>query len=269
MIHSRVWARLAAVSQLLVSGWACAQFSAGISPPRFEIGLQPGATERKVVELVNPGDAPAPFKVYTNDWTIQEDGQIRFFDELQEGSCRPWVAIERKSFELPPGAKIRFRFEVTPPPQWDGRECRFMLFFEGEKTASAGAIAANGRLGVVVYVRPRDATLSAQVLESRPIEQDGHRLAALMVRNPGQVTVRVSGMLQGRDVAGKRWYLNVSGVPVLPGQTRAVLLQPVDPMNPSESVPSNWSGELDVQGELRLSETDRTVLPVALKIKAP
>ena len=90
-------------------------FAALVAPPRFELKAKPGERLREVIEITNGGAQPAKYRFRTADWTLGADGQIAIFDDLQPKSCRPWVAIERSSAEVPSGGRLRYRFEVTPP----------------------------------------------------------------------------------------------------------------------------------------------------------
>src|SRR3979490_1390837 len=70
-------------------------FAAVVSPPRFELATQPGKSLRSVIEVSNRSTAPARYLVHTADWTFSPDFSVSFHDDLQSGSCRPWVAVQR------------------------------------------------------------------------------------------------------------------------------------------------------------------------------
>lgn len=251
----------------LASPIAQAQFSAGISPARIELAIKAGELERKVIQIVNPTSAPAKFKVYTSDWRVDESGKLVIYDDLQPDSCRPWFALERKSFALPPGGTIRYRFEVQPPANWSGTECRVMVFFEGDDAPAAGGpIAAGGRLGVAVYLRPQGTVLSAQIVGVQKVNIKGKSRSAVLVKNTGTATVRLSGNFLATEKSGKKWFLAISGSSVFPGRTQAIPMVAVDPLSPTTEIDSDWSETLHVTGELRLSEIDKTVMPVDVNL---
>ena len=75
---------------------ARAQFSLAVSPPRFELSVKPGEQVREVIELTHSDVRAGAYKLKTADWTLRPDGSVDFSDELLPGSCRPWVAIERR-----------------------------------------------------------------------------------------------------------------------------------------------------------------------------
>ena len=90
-------------------------FAAYISPPRFELQPVPGETLRQVVEIQHVGREKGNYRIYTNDWVFNADNSVTFSDALAADSCRPWVAIERRELAIEPGARYRYRFEITPP----------------------------------------------------------------------------------------------------------------------------------------------------------
>src|SRR5271165_3912616 len=77
-------------------------FAALVSPPRFELATKPGKTLRGIIEVSNRSTSPGHYLVHTADWTMTKDFTVTFHDELQPGSCRPWVAIERPDVVVPP-----------------------------------------------------------------------------------------------------------------------------------------------------------------------
>ena len=82
-------------------------FGASISPPRFELQVKAGQTQREVIEIQHIGIQNGSFRVYTNDWTFQADGSLAFSNDLAEGSCRPWVAVERRDLTITSNARYR------------------------------------------------------------------------------------------------------------------------------------------------------------------
>src|SRR5258708_39215658 len=81
-------------------------FAALGSPPRFELAAQPGKILRSVVEGGNRSTAPARYLIHTADWTFSPDFSVNFHDDLQPGSCRPQVALERPEAVVPRGGTL-------------------------------------------------------------------------------------------------------------------------------------------------------------------
>lgn len=203
--------------------------SAYAAPPRFEVSGPAGETRRHVFELQHMGREPGRFRIYTNDWEMQADHSVKFSDTLNPDSCRPWVALERRELTLGPGAKHRFRFEVTPPAGTPSRECRFAIMVEGAepgKVQQGGlSFSVSGRIAVIVYVAVGDVKPRLVIRGHAVRDRDGERLPALVIENTGDAHGRVEGFLTGKDAAGKEFELAPEDVPVLPGRTREVALR--------------------------------------------
>lgn len=203
-------------------------FSALASPPRFELTGAAGSRSRNVLEITNAGVQPAKYRVRTADWILAPDASVTFYDTLQPGSCRPWVAIERSELTIPGGARARFRFEVAPPPEATPGECRFALLIEGDEPAvtsgDAFRIPVRGRLGVIVYVAVGDAEPKLELVKVGVDVIGDRRVPTVWVRNTGNAHGRLAGYLTGTDAKGRELEFAPSSFPVLPGETRALAL---------------------------------------------
>ncbi len=238
-------------------------FAAYISPPRFELRAQPGQRLREVLEIQHVGQQKGGYRLYTNDWTLGPDNAVTFSNELAPDSCRPWVAIERRELTLEPGARYRYRFEINPPADTPPRECRFALMVEGLDPARVqGAVSfpVSGRIGVVVYVAVGGAKPELGLAGSRVETVQGQPTVLLEVRNSGSAHGRLGGFVNGTDADGKTFEMAPADLPILPGETRSVALQPLaeegQPM-PRPRFP------LRVQGSL---EWGNNRLPLDLKL---
>lgn len=202
-------------------------FSALVSPPRVETAIKPGQTTRQVLEITQVGPLPGRFRVYSNDWSINASGGVDFFEELQSGSCRPWVALERREMTVGGNAKLRFRFEITPPADAPAVECRFAIMFEGldAATASSGGVSfpVSGRIGVIVYAGMVGTQALLEITGQR-LSSDAAKLPLLDVRNSGSAHGRLAGLLTGTDEKGIKLEFTPLTLPILPGETRAIAL---------------------------------------------
>lgn len=205
-------------------------FAAYITPPRFEVKAVPGQPLRQVLEIQHAGQEKGNYRVYTSDWTLNADNSVTFSDALFPDSCRPWVAIERRELVIEPGARYRFRFEITPPPGTPARECRFAIMVEGlEPALVQGSLnfPVGGRIGVIVYAAIGDAAPQLEIAGTRVMAQGGQSTAVVDVRNRGNAHGRLEGFVNGIDASGARFELAPADLPILPGETRAVTLSPV------------------------------------------
>src|SRR5271157_6377388 len=143
-------------------------FAALVSPPRFELATKPGKTLRSVIEVSNRSTASGRYLIHTADWTLAPDFSVTFQDDLQPGSCRPWVAIERPEIVVPGAGTLRYRFEVAVPADAPAGECRFAVMIEGAEPSVAHGkgldIPVTGRIGVIVYVVIGDGAPDLEIL---------------------------------------------------------------------------------------------------------
>ncbi len=240
---------------LLLSSFAQAQgFAALVSPPRFELAGKPGKTLRSVIQVSNRATTPQRYLFHTADWSFSPDFNVSFQDELQPGSCRPWVAIERPEVVVPGGGTLRYRFEVTLPPGAPPGECRFAVMIEGGEpsiTVSNGVrVPITGRIGVIVYVNVGDGAPDLEVLGPRVAMLNGRQLPALRVHNGGTAHGRVLGFLTGTDAKGVSYEFMPSDFPILPHEERDVFLTPstATDEHPTLTFPVTVKGTLEWPG---------------------
>jgi hypothetical protein len=227
----RSFLALSALLSLLMAVVAHAQgFAAQVSPPRFELATRPGKTVRNVIEISNRSTSPGHYLVHTADWTLSPDFTVNFQDALLEGSCRPWVAIERPEVVVPGNGILRYRFEVSVPDAAPIGECRFAVMIEGADPSIAKSngmdLPVTGRIGVIVYLTVGDGAPALELLGPKIATLNGQRIPTLRVHNAGSAHGRVSGFLSGTDANGVKYDFTPSDFPILPHEEREVFLTP-------------------------------------------
>jgi hypothetical protein len=65
-----------------------------------------------------------------------------------------------------------------------------------------------------------------EVVDQRVRTVDGNAVPVLVVRNAGNAHGRLQGFLDGTDASGKTYALAPSTLPILPGETRDIALEP-------------------------------------------
>jgi hypothetical protein len=247
--------RVIAALLALASPCALAQgFAALVSPPRFELVAKPGDRLRDVIEITNAGAQASRYKLRTADWSMDASATVKFDDALSPGSCRPWVAIERREMQVSPGGKYRYRFEVAVPADAPVGECRFAILLEGDdQKVDAGGLAfpVSGRLGIIVYVIVGDAQPNLAIVDAKVAKVSGETLPVVMVANTGTAHGRLAGFLSGTDASGRKLEFTPSSLPILPGETRAISLgiyrEKDEPMQ--VAYPVTISGKLEWNGK--------------------
>lgn len=210
---------------------AHAQFALAVSPPRFELNGKPGERVRDVIELTHSDVRQGEYTFKTADWTLKRDGSVDFTEELAPGSCRPWVAIERREVSIAAGKPYRYRFEVTPPPGTPPMECRFAVLIEGkERTNAPGTpVAMAARIGVIAYVAIGEVQPVLDIAGAVVLKLEGKDRAVLRIRNTGTAHGRLAGFLNGTDASGARLEFQPATTPIMPGETRDIALTATRP----------------------------------------
>ncbi len=219
----------AAAITLWVCGPCAAQeFSAVVSPPRVEDQVKPGDTYRNIIEINNVSTKTARYTVQTADWTFDPRYSPIFSDALAPNSCRPWVGVEAREISVKSNAKRRYRFEVKVPADTPAGECRFAIMIEGEPQIAKGQVALpfSGRIGVIVYLAIGNAKPTLSIDSNTTREINAQRLPVLRVHNTGTMHGRLEGYLSGSDAKGKRIVLLPDNGPILPGDSRDLVLFP-------------------------------------------
>src|SRR6202051_3021099 len=205
-------------------------FAALISPPRFEVAAKSGKTLRNVIAVSNRASPPAKYLIHTADWTLSPGFSVSFHDDLQPGSCRPWVALERPIVEVPGGGTLRYRFEVTVPADAPAGECRFAVMIEGAEPSIAASkgldLPITGRIGVIVYVTIGDGSPDLELLGPKVTTVNGQQVPTLRVHNGGSAHGRMGGFLTGTDAKGISYDFTPADFPTLPHGDGALFRAP-------------------------------------------
>ncbi len=255
-----VFAAAAALAVAIAPGASRADgFSAAATPSRFELEAKAGQVLSRSIELQHVGAKDSEYALRSADWTLGEERGLEFFSELQPGSCRPWLRLERKTVKMRPNEKRKIRFEVHVPEGATRGECRFALMVEGNDSKQVSLtkdaqvqLPLSGRLGIIVYVGIGGAQPRLELESVAAVDDQGRRVPAVVVHNTGDAHGRLDGALQGVDASGKSLLFPVSTLPVMPGQRRALPLTPMESMTSQTRSELAWpvklNGRLDWAG---------------------
>jgi fimbrial chaperone protein len=237
-----------------------AGFSAGISPSKFELRARPGQILRDTVTIFNPAESSTDFQFRTTDWELTDTSSVQFFEDvLLDGSCRPWVRLERKAVRIESAARRNYRFEVHIPEKAEPGLCRFAILIEPAERAQANAdgiisMPIVGRFAVIVYVTIGDATADIEYLGMGRHMSNSERLPTLRLQNNGTTYDRAFGRLIGTDSEGQRIALTPSSFPVLPGRIEEIRLQRESAANAASTTapleyPLAITGRIEIGGD--------------------
>lgn len=222
------WLAVAASLASLPAQAKADEFALSVSPPRFELTAQAGQTVRAVAELSNTADIATQLNFATAEWELTPQGGVALSEALKPGSCRPWVAIERRQSVLQAKTQLRYRFEVTPPPDTAPTECRFAIVVSGsERRVSPGgnvSFPVSGQIALIVYVAVGSVQPALKIVKADVVSLNGVMTPVLMVENSGTAHGRLSAFLSGTDAKGIKREFAPSTLPILPGETRMIAL---------------------------------------------
>ena len=220
---------------LLAATPAHAAFDVSVSPPRFELHAKPGDIVRQTISINNLGNEPGRYLTKTADWELGASGEAVLQDATpKEGSCRPWVRLERHEISVAPRDTRIYRFEVHVPKDARNGECRFALLISasaGTVTPSGGSfiqIPIVGRLAVIAYVTIGDAKPDMKLERFAMQKMNGKLLPMATFRNSGNAHGRVSGHLEALDAKHHKVVLIADGSVILPNTARTIALTPMD-----------------------------------------
>lgn len=261
-MSSRSFRRLTLAAALTAGAVAAhAQgFSAGVSPSKFELRAEPGEILRDTISILNPGADFADYELKTADWRLSDTGGVEFIeDSLLDGSCRPWVRLERRTLRINPGSQRNYRFEVHVPEDAAAGLCRFAIVIEPAESVmtrigegdSAISVPIVGRYAIVTYVTIGNALPVIEIVDVGTTESNGQRFPAVTLRNTGNTYDRAVGQLTSVDFSGQRVLLVPSSFPVLPGRTEIVAIVP--DLGPDADEPAALRFPLRITGNIEIA----------------
>ena len=85
ILRAGLW--LAAMIGVGIGGTVSAQeFAALVSPPRYELVVEPGQVSRQVLEIItHMGTQTTPYRIFTADCTLAPDGSVSFSNRCNRG----------------------------------------------------------------------------------------------------------------------------------------------------------------------------------------
>ena len=80
---------------------------------------------------------------------------------------------------------------------------------------------------MIVYATIGDAAPQLEITATRVATVNGKPAAVVDVRNSGNAHGRLEGFVNGTDAAGTRFEMAPADLPIMPGETRTVAINPV------------------------------------------
>ncbi|MCC5639628.1 fimbria/pilus periplasmic chaperone [Nostoc sp. CHAB 5844] len=250
----------------------------GVSPPRFELKLDDKKPKTQVFRVVNVDNQPATFRVYIQDWILNEKNEIQPVKSTEQ-SLDNWITVNPVSFTLPPGKTQTVRFSIRPRVKPQAGEHRALIFVEevnsNQDKKSNSGVRVLGRFGVAVYAYVGNLK-KIGVLNSISVDgQSNNVKASFDISSQGNAYVRMNGQYAvwaankypgasaTKQIANLQEQKNkkpdgvldagmLPSTPVLPGTRRQLTLNISKKLPPGQYV-------LDVNGDLNGSAIDKGI----------
>lgn len=224
---------------------ARAQLGLALVPMRTEIQIAPGRQHTESVRLSNDSPAPVRVRAEALDFFIDDTLTPQFGENYAKEknlSCREWVQINPREFELDAKATRRVRYTLQVPAGTPEGEYHCGAGFVtlppiGEEETPVGvrmAVRAVTSIYVVIGKPHSDPALKDLSVRSLP---DGTWQVVALFENRGRRLFRVKGFLEIQDSGGQLIErLEYPPFPVLPGREQLFPLVLKAPLPPGDYV---------------------------------
>lgn len=199
-----------------------------ISPQNHIVALDEGP-QTHAYRLQNLGIEPVRLKVRVAGFALAEDFSMRLLERDEQGLVERTI-INPVELEIPPGESRTVRFSIRPEVMPPEGEYRLAMVFEQLPSEKPDEPPVEGAHGLVLRMRfqilsaiyatvgspPRRASLLEVALAPEGVRT--------RIRNEGNAHVRPKGrlILEPLTAAAEAVEGSLSGLPVLPGETRWV-----------------------------------------------
>jgi hypothetical protein len=203
-----------------------------ISPFLIETQIQPGESQVHTITLFNTTDAPLPFDISINDFTVEKrTGQAKFLTTGESGDPRyslsSWVVITNQpDFTLLPKAQTEIKFTITAPKDAEpGTHYGGILFARKPGDVSGSGPKVTQKVGAIILAKLGQAKEQGRIAnfytETRGSSQE--RTFALTFQNIGNVHLKPKGEVYIHNIFGQKVgniYVNRDAENVLPETER-------------------------------------------------
>jgi P pilus assembly chaperone PapD len=258
--------------------------SIGVSPPRFdELKIDEKRPTTEIFKVVNIGSETTTFKIYVQNWTLDEKNQIQSLPPTEK-SLDKWILVNPGIFTLPPGKSQTIRFSIRPRLKPQAGEHRALIYVQeiqsgdGNSPKSGTSVKVFGRYGVGVYAyvgaikkvgvinsiavdsKKNQATFDISSQGTAYVRMNGQYAIWQAAKYPGaQNTEQMSDLekfksdqVKSKLPDGLVAVGNLPSSPVLPDTRRQLILNLTQQLPPGNYV-------LDVNGDLSGTKIDKAV----------
>ncbi|MEO0882534.1 MAG: hypothetical protein AAFY34_07340 [Pseudomonadota bacterium] len=203
-------------------------FGIGLQPTTVEITVEPGDSNRQVVNIANVHqEKTISLTLGLADWDLDEAGQIRLSPPGEsDTSAATWTRFSPAFLTLRPGESEQVIVDMATPSRLSrSGDFRFALLastiLPEERTGQSG-VWKKYQIASLFYLTAGNAN-SAPVIENSTVEIDeesGSKSLLIEIANQGNSHARLTGTID-IDSDGERQSIDVGNLVVLDGAKRA------------------------------------------------
>lgn len=218
------------VCLLLSFVFLISQTSLSLSPLQFDFKISPGKSKKETIYIANDSFDPIQIKAYLKDWTLEKDGTLILADILQSSfSCKAWIKLDLREFDLAPGERKPIRYEITiPENSIPGHYWAAISFVSSAKELPTGqrdkmVIRENVMSGIFVQIGKYKPEV--RIVDLVLYGNNGKKEIGIEMENKGRFYFWTAGRIEIKDEQGKR--IISKELPeerILPGTSRELRL---------------------------------------------
>lgn len=234
-----------------------------LSPVSKHYELKSGASKSDSFKVVNDGKSDFDFVVYARPYSVGDESyEPNFTTKAQNADAYRWVQFDQPSYHVPAGQTVDVKYTIRIPTNATPGGHYGVLFAETRVTNSTSGSVVNRtkRVGSILYVTVQGDITTAGNIKGFDIPFFQFK-APLKIRervvNKGNTDFSVGTRVRAYDVFGGLKYKADKEATVLPGTTRAINNDWVNPA---------WIGVYKVEQTVKFLDTNQSHMSYILLI---
>ncbi len=192
-----------------------------LSPPIIHLKARPGATVKTEVSIENKGANKLPVNIVTANLGMNLQGHATVArDEDSTFSCRSWLRMPSRSFELAPFGKMVVPISVTVPYSTSGGRYAIVLAHTQKRSSGKQEIVLAAQMGCIIMLETIGRNkMAAGILEMQIEQRREQTDFSVIVENSGDLHFKVKGSIIVSSEGGRiidRIPLNIKTGTILP-----------------------------------------------------
>lgn len=193
-------------------GYAQAQVQLVVSPPRYDLEIEPGETTQKTIKVTNDSSTPITVKAVISDFIVQDDAGTPV-KVTEEASGRflasPWFTLDKEEFVIPPGTQEQVIVLVTAPEDALPGGHYAGVFFEPvapkgtKETVSYTAVQVGSLFGITIAGDLKYDALVKEFSTAQSMYEYGPVEFSAVIENLSDTHIAPTASITIRDMLGR------------------------------------------------------------------